>query len=293
MANVSIDKQLNVKITLDVSESEARAMEALAGYGTKPFLNVFYKHMGRHYLEPHESGLTSLFSKIRTQLPRELTAIDNARKELDAPTQNNVSPTIAAVTETMGALMDKEPKADKCVTCALRGDRAKKNARRQKKPKLTTRSIPLFSRAVILNDDFAGIVSRINEQYTKPPTHIENYKFDVCRLVTNAGELVGIKMLTLNDSEQCKTATDRITELVFNGAFNMPRGAKEAFCCYYPTTDRIEVLSYLSTPPAIDSWLIGSRWVNVKSPINQSKCDHEWNDDLSTCVKCGDKDLMG
>lgn len=30
----------------------------------------------------------------------------------------------------------------------------------------------------------------------------------------------------------------------------------------------------------------------LTAPANQSKCDHEWNDDLSTCVKCGDKDWM-
>lgn len=50
--------------TLMLSEVEARALEALAGYGADAFLEVFYKHMGKHYLQPHESGLRSLFDSI-------------------------------------------------------------------------------------------------------------------------------------------------------------------------------------------------------------------------------------
>jgi hypothetical protein len=52
------------KITLVLDEEEAAALEALAGYGTKPFLKVFYEKMGRAYLEPHERGLVSLFEAI-------------------------------------------------------------------------------------------------------------------------------------------------------------------------------------------------------------------------------------
>lgn len=53
--------KLTVEIVIALTEAEARALEALAGYGADPFLKVFYKSMGRHYLEPHEEGLRSLF----------------------------------------------------------------------------------------------------------------------------------------------------------------------------------------------------------------------------------------
>lgn len=57
-----------------------RALEALAGYGSDGFLKVFYQHMGRAYLEPHEVGLRSLFETIRTELPPILCRADSAKK---------------------------------------------------------------------------------------------------------------------------------------------------------------------------------------------------------------------
>jgi hypothetical protein len=72
--------RLDVDVKLLLNEKEIRALDALAGYGIKPFLDVFYKHMGRHYLEPHEQGLRSLFEVIQSQLPQILNRADNARK---------------------------------------------------------------------------------------------------------------------------------------------------------------------------------------------------------------------
>jgi len=70
----------NIKITLN--ENEARALEALAGYGDDSFLEMFYKQLGKHYMAPHESGLRSLFQGIRDNLPRELKKVDQARKAI-------------------------------------------------------------------------------------------------------------------------------------------------------------------------------------------------------------------
>lgn len=47
--------------TITLNEAEMGALDALAGYGTDTFLRVFYKEMGKSYLEPHEAGLRSLF----------------------------------------------------------------------------------------------------------------------------------------------------------------------------------------------------------------------------------------
>ncbi len=55
---------ISVDITIRLTESEARALDALAGYGIDAFLKVFYT-LGRHYMEPHEDGLRSLFEAIR------------------------------------------------------------------------------------------------------------------------------------------------------------------------------------------------------------------------------------
>lgn len=60
-----IDVDVNLKLTM----VEVQALEALAGYGIESFLKVFYEQMGKHYLEPHEQGLRSLFKAISSELP--------------------------------------------------------------------------------------------------------------------------------------------------------------------------------------------------------------------------------
>lgn len=268
MANVSIDKQLNVKITLDVSESEARAMEALAGYGTKPFLNVFYKHMGRHYLEPHESGLASLFSKIRAQLPHELTAIDNARKDLNNPHHHNIK-----------TKASNNNDIDKCVKCALK----------------TSKQVQTFKidkRFVVSPEDlFSDTLTSENRRQLAVKN--ETYKFAAYRSATSDGVLVGIKMLTINDSDACKSATARIVELMNKNDVLARYGNSEVFCSYSLQSNTITILRYepLPAPMALDFYRT-SHYLVLPPPFALSNCDHEWNDDLSTCVKCGDKDWM-
>ncbi|QCG94287.1 hypothetical protein E6C67_08345 [Azospirillum sp. TSA2s] len=63
-----------------LSEDEAAALDALAGYGTDAFLKVFYKEMGEAYLRPHEAGLRSLFASVRSHVPTVLERARTARK---------------------------------------------------------------------------------------------------------------------------------------------------------------------------------------------------------------------
>lgn len=67
---------------ITLTETEARALVVLTEYGTDTFLKHFYTFLGRHYLEPHEKGIVSLFEKIRTELPLQLRAVDEARSLL-------------------------------------------------------------------------------------------------------------------------------------------------------------------------------------------------------------------
>lgn len=69
MSRLTQMPRIELDVALKLNESEVRALEALAGYGTDAFLEVFYTHMGRHYLKPHEAGLRSLFETIRSELP--------------------------------------------------------------------------------------------------------------------------------------------------------------------------------------------------------------------------------
>lgn len=73
----------NVVVTLN--ESEARALEALAGYGTQSFLKTFYDELGSHYLKPYESGIVSLFESIKERIKPALSKIDKARDAINEP----------------------------------------------------------------------------------------------------------------------------------------------------------------------------------------------------------------
>lgn len=84
MAKAIIKPVLDVKIALELTEGEARALDALAGYDFKAFTEVFYKHMGKHYLEPHEGHLRSLFEKIRKNFGPVLLQTEQIRKQLPA-----------------------------------------------------------------------------------------------------------------------------------------------------------------------------------------------------------------
>ena len=78
---------VETRATIELSEVEMRALEALIGYGVQPFLDVFYQHMGKHYLRPHEAGIRSLFKTIGSDIPDVLRRADAARQAfaLDEP----------------------------------------------------------------------------------------------------------------------------------------------------------------------------------------------------------------
>lgn len=54
---------------------EVRALDALVGYGDDAFVKVFYEHLGKHYMQPHEAGLKS----VRELVPGILRRTDDAR----------------------------------------------------------------------------------------------------------------------------------------------------------------------------------------------------------------------
>lgn len=68
------------KVLLILSEDEARALEAICGYGPNRFVEWFYKNLGKHYLKPHENGMRSLFETVRKELPLHLSKFSKARE---------------------------------------------------------------------------------------------------------------------------------------------------------------------------------------------------------------------
>jgi hypothetical protein len=80
MGSVKSTSSVQILVTLHLSEEEARALQAIAGYGSREFLDTFYKYLGKSYLEPHEVGLMSLFKTITLELPPHLKRAEDARK---------------------------------------------------------------------------------------------------------------------------------------------------------------------------------------------------------------------
>ena len=81
MAKIHQVPTIKLEVTLKLDEGEARALEALMGYGVDIFLKVFYEHIGKHYLSPYEDGLRRLFSSdTRMVLNAVLTRKNKAEK---------------------------------------------------------------------------------------------------------------------------------------------------------------------------------------------------------------------
>lgn len=83
MAQITEHPKLDLQLRFCVNESEARALDALAGYGEDAFVKAFYSHLGAAYMRQHEAGLRSLLASIREFVPPALGRIDRARKEFD------------------------------------------------------------------------------------------------------------------------------------------------------------------------------------------------------------------
>jgi len=71
--------QFEFQVILVLTESEARALQVFTEYGTKVFLEVFYKYLGKEPLVPHEKGVISLFETIKSELPKHLNKFDKMR----------------------------------------------------------------------------------------------------------------------------------------------------------------------------------------------------------------------
>jgi hypothetical protein len=74
--------QIGTRITLELTEQEARALDAIFGYNVDVFLRVFYERMGKHYVQPHEDGVRSLHKTIRGVLSKPLSEVDKLRKSV-------------------------------------------------------------------------------------------------------------------------------------------------------------------------------------------------------------------
>ncbi|VVE59542.1 hypothetical protein PIN31009_05580 [Pandoraea iniqua] len=84
MAKITQRPTVHVGAVFEFSEAEMRALDALTGYGVDAFLEVFYRQLGKTYMQPHEAGLRELFESVREQIPAILQRANEARKAFTA-----------------------------------------------------------------------------------------------------------------------------------------------------------------------------------------------------------------
>ncbi len=87
MAQITARPDIDLHLCFEVDESEARALDALAGYGDDAFIEVFYERLGKVYMGPHEAGLRKFLVSIRGLVSGPLAQLDDARKTFNLPYQ--------------------------------------------------------------------------------------------------------------------------------------------------------------------------------------------------------------
>lgn len=80
MAKIVQRANVDLSLTFTVNESEARALDAMTGYGADAFVTAFYEHLGESYMKKHEAGLRSFLKAIRDEVPFILCRVDKARE---------------------------------------------------------------------------------------------------------------------------------------------------------------------------------------------------------------------
>lgn len=85
MASVEIKSTLNLHmdLTLKISLEEARMLEDLVGYGAKSFLEGYYKHLGKSYMQKHEKAVYSFFDSVKKDLAYKLYNADEIIKAVN------------------------------------------------------------------------------------------------------------------------------------------------------------------------------------------------------------------
>jgi hypothetical protein len=83
-AKATVEFSINFELTL----GEAKALDAIVGYGIEPFLKVFYEHLGKAYLQPHESEMINLFNRVKNDLPHEVYKIEQAKEAINTALKN-------------------------------------------------------------------------------------------------------------------------------------------------------------------------------------------------------------
>lgn len=75
--------KVEYSITLQLKEDEARAFDAIIGYGFDEFLKMFKEHLGTHYIKNYENAARSLFEH-RQEIANSLSKINKMKEVINS-----------------------------------------------------------------------------------------------------------------------------------------------------------------------------------------------------------------
>jgi hypothetical protein len=79
VAELTAEPRIELKVTLELNETELRALEAIAGYNHKTVANVLLENLGKSYLRDHIGGLYSFLAAVNENARGILKRLDDAR----------------------------------------------------------------------------------------------------------------------------------------------------------------------------------------------------------------------
>ena len=79
MAKANGKPVVTVTVAFEIDEEEARALDALSGYGDEAFVKAFYEKLGQAYMRDHEQGLRRFLKTIRDVVTPAMSQADKAR----------------------------------------------------------------------------------------------------------------------------------------------------------------------------------------------------------------------
>ena len=77
MAKLHFQPNIELRVVVELTEIEARALEGIFGYNVEEFISTFKTYMGKHYIQGYEDGMRSLF-KLRGELDSAITRKNQA-----------------------------------------------------------------------------------------------------------------------------------------------------------------------------------------------------------------------
>jgi len=88
-AKTSSEIKVEVKVTIDLTIEEAKALNMITTYSAESFIEGYKKHLGAYYMRGHEVGIISLFETIRDSLPKEIDKANNVLSKVSEAIRKN------------------------------------------------------------------------------------------------------------------------------------------------------------------------------------------------------------